>query len=154
MWGAPGKSAGIHSRFARIVHSREIHTSMLFPLLSIPPAPQALTFGPANEALLAKVFALEEASYPVDEAATEAKLLSRMREAPEFFRTVCDSAGEPMGFICGTLTCSPTLTDESVSAGAFPCRRNSADPVCLNHASLRCPCMSLQGRCCAFTRSW
>ena len=39
----------------------------------------------------------------------------RMREAPQFFSGVVDADGNVQGFVCGTCTTSPTLTDESMS---------------------------------------
>ena len=43
------------------------------------------------------------------------KLLQRIREAPDFFRGAYDTDGKLRGFICGTLTSSKELTDESMS---------------------------------------
>ena len=75
----------------------------------------ALLFAPVPEKQLQAALAIEVASYPADEAADEAKLQQRIREAPTFFRGAYDSAGSLCGFICGTLTTSKTLTDESMS---------------------------------------
>ena len=61
------------------------------------------------------VFALETASYPADEAATLANLQLRAEVAGEYFWGVSEG-GALEGFICGTLTCGDTLTEESMSA--------------------------------------
>ena len=75
----------------------------------------ALLFAPVPEKQLRAALTIETASYPADEAADEAKLQQRIREAPAFFRGAYDSEGVLRGFICGTLTSSMTLTDESMS---------------------------------------
>ena len=75
----------------------------------------ALLFAPVPEKQLQAALAIEVASYPADEAADEAKLQQRIRDAPAFFRGAYDSSGMLRGFICGTLTSSTTLTDESMS---------------------------------------
>ena len=60
-------------------------------------------------------FALEAASYPADEAATLENLQLRAEVAGEYFWGVSEG-GALEGFICGTLTCGDTLTEESMSA--------------------------------------
>lgn len=75
----------------------------------------ALLFAPVPEKQLHAALAIEVASYPADEAADEAKLRQRIREAPTFFRGAYDAEGELRGFICGTLTSAASLTDESMS---------------------------------------
>ena len=91
---------------------------MLLPtILTAVPLPKApgLSWRPVAEEFLAPAFAIESASYPEDEAATEAKLQMRIREAPEFFSGAFTEEGSLCGFICGTLTSSAELTDESMS---------------------------------------
>ena len=60
-------------------------------------------------------FALEAASYPADEAATLENLQLRAEVAGEYFWGVSEGSSLE-GFICGTLTCGDTLTEESMSA--------------------------------------
>lgn len=74
-----------------------------------------LRFAPLSSADLPRAFALETASYPADEAATEAKLQMRLSEAGEYFYGAYSDAGALCGFVCGTLTTSDELTDESMS---------------------------------------
>jgi len=90
---------------------------MILPTLCVvPPAPPlGLKFAPLSEPHLPRAFALETASYPADEAATEAKLRLRMNEAPQFFFGALGDDQQPHGFICGTLTTAKSLTDESMS---------------------------------------
>ena len=81
-----------------------------------PPRVTGLQFAPITEGALAAAFAIEEASYPADEAATEEKLRMRIREAPEYFHGAFKGPDGPLvGFICGTLTSATVLTDESMS---------------------------------------
>ena len=61
------------------------------------------------------LYELEAESYPADEAATEEKMLLRIREAPEFFRAAYDANGLA-GFINGT--CVPLgepLTEDAMA---------------------------------------
>lgn len=60
-------------------------------------------------------FAIEEASYPEDEAATREKLQLRIEQAGDYFWGVSDDGGELQGFVCGTLTKGDALTEESMS---------------------------------------
>jgi len=77
----------------------------------------ALTPGSFSRILPSKVkaaFSLEVASYPADEAATLEKLQLRAEVAGDYFWGVSD--GEVLiAFVCGTLTCGSTLTEESMS---------------------------------------
>lgn len=50
---------------------------------------------------LEPIAALEQASYPADEAASPERLAIRLKEAPEYFRTI-HVDGTFAGFICGT----------------------------------------------------
>ena len=84
-------------------------------LLAPMPPLSALLFAPVPEKQLSAALAIEVAGYPADEAADEAKLLQRIRGAPTFFRGAYRSDGTLCGFICGTLTSSKALTDESMS---------------------------------------
>ena len=84
-------------------------------LATMPPPPTGLRFTPMPPDFLAPVLSLETASYPADEAATEEKLLLRMKEAPQFFMGACDADDRVQGFVCGTCTTAATLTDESMS---------------------------------------
>ena len=90
---------------------------MLPIILTAVPAPKTsgLSWRPVTEDFLASAFAIESASYPEDEMASEEKLLMRIREAPEFFSGAFSAEGALCGFICGTLTTSNELTDESMS---------------------------------------
>ena len=59
-------------------------------------------------------FAIEAVSYPADEAATLENLQLRAEVAGDYFWGV--SEGDALeGFVCGTLTCGDTLTEESMS---------------------------------------
>jgi hypothetical protein len=49
-------------------------------LAALPPPLPGLKFARVTETMLGAAFAIEAASYPADEAATEEKLLMRMRE--------------------------------------------------------------------------
>ena len=60
-------------------------------------------------------FALEEASYPADEAATFDKLRMRQAQAGEFFYGGYSTDGLLKAFVCGTLTADDTLTEDSMS---------------------------------------
>ena len=91
-----------------------LNPAILSSLIS-PPKMSGLTFSRVTEASLAPAFAIEEASYPADEAATEEKLAMRIREAPDFFHGAFSEDSTLVGFICGTLTTSEVLTDESMS---------------------------------------
>ena len=59
-------------------------------------------------------FAIEEASYPEDEAATREKLQLRIEQAGDYFFGASEG-GELQGFVCGTLTKGDALTEESMS---------------------------------------
>ena len=100
-------------------------TPMLACLLALSSATSSMpsritTIAPGNFArvLPSRVqaaFALEAASYPADEAATLENLQLRAEVAGEYFWGVSEG-GALEGFICGTLTCGDTLTEESMSA--------------------------------------
>ena len=64
---------------------------------------------------LPAVYALEAAAYPADEAATEENMRLRLAEANLYFRGAWDDGGGLVGYICGTLSHSKTLTEESMS---------------------------------------
>lgn len=66
---------------------------------------------------VAAAFALEEVSYPADEAATLEKLQMRQAQAGEFFYGGYVE-GSLKAFVCGTLTTDTTLTEESMSGHA------------------------------------
>ena len=99
--------------------------SMLACLLALSSATSSMpsritTIAPGNFArvLPSRVqaaFALEAASYPADEAATLENLQLRAEVAGEYFWGVSEGSALE-GFICGTLTCGDTLTEESMSA--------------------------------------
>ena len=57
---------------------------------------------------------MELASYPSDESASPEKLAWRLENAPEYFYGVYTESSEVVGFIVGTCTAEPTLTDESM----------------------------------------
>ena len=68
---------------------------------------------------LDRAYAIEISSYPEDEAATREKLDLRIRKAPEFFygafRVGSSEADSLVGFVCGTLVSSETLTEEAMA---------------------------------------
>ena len=64
---------------------------------------------------LPAVYALEAAAYPADEAATEENMRLRLAEANLYFRGAWDDGGALVGYVCGTLSHSKTLTEESMS---------------------------------------
>ena len=117
------------SCYARIPIRRAVlarrPTPMLACLLALSSATSSMpsritTIAPGNFArvLPSRVqaaFALEAASYPADEAATLENLQLRAEVAGEYFWGVSEG-GALEGFICGTLTCGDTLTEESMSA--------------------------------------
>ena len=78
-------------------------------------SPLSLTFKPVPAADADAAFAVEDSSYPADEAATLEKLKLRLREASEYFWGAYDASGNLKGFVCGTLTSATKLTDESMS---------------------------------------
>lgn len=62
--------------------------------------------------------AIEIASFPQDEAATLEKFLYRQAQAPDLFLgayDVSDNKRVLIGYVCSTLSSSPTLTHESMS---------------------------------------
>ena len=111
--------------FRRALLARCRRRSMLACLLALSSATSSMpsritTIAPGNFArvLPSRVqaaFALEAASYPADEAATLENLQLRAEVAGEYFWGVSEG-GALEGFICGTLTCGDTLTEESMSA--------------------------------------
>lgn len=74
----------------------------------------ALRFGKVSSKDLPRVVALETASYPADEAASEEQLKMRLREAGQFFHGAYADDGQLCGYVCGTLTSSQDLDDESM----------------------------------------
>ena len=63
---------------------------------------------------LDELYALEEASYPADEAATRAKLELRLTKAGEYFYVLRESGEGPVvGYVCGTR--ATALTEESMA---------------------------------------
>ena len=73
-----------------------------------------VTYRRANGRDARALFALEEASYPSDEAATLAGIVKRIDEAGDFF-LVAEVDGEIAGFVNGTLTTSSELTHDTMS---------------------------------------
>lgn len=63
---------------------------------------------------LPRVTALEQASYPADEAAPPEVLAMRLRVAGEAFLVATDPAGQVIGFVCGTRAPGDVLTHESM----------------------------------------
>ena len=63
---------------------------------------------------LDKIYELEKASYPEDEAATYEKLNYRLLNANDIFRGYFRN-GELIGFVCGTKTANSVLTHDSMS---------------------------------------
>jgi ribosomal protein S18 acetylase RimI-like enzyme len=68
----------------------------------------------ANLEDLDRIAALEEASYPADEAASPKALKFRIRDAADCFWVAADDAGVVQGFVCGTLSAEPSLSHESM----------------------------------------
>lgn len=60
------------------------------------------------------VAALEQASYPADEAATPAMLAYRLQVAGDAFLVAVDEAGAVVGFVCATRAPGATLTHASL----------------------------------------
>jgi ribosomal protein S18 acetylase RimI-like enzyme len=63
---------------------------------------------------LPRVAALEQASYPADEAATADMLAWRLTVAGDAFLVATGDAGEVVGFVCGTRAPGASLTHESL----------------------------------------
>ena len=105
-------------------------------------------------------FSIEAASYPADEAATLKNLQLRAEVAGDYFWGV--SEGDTLQcFICGTLTCGDTLTEESMSvhdpAGTTLCihsvvvaeeRRRLGLGSAMLKARLACCARALHRCCC------
>jgi ribosomal protein S18 acetylase RimI-like enzyme len=68
------------------------------------------TIRPARPDDLARVAALEQASYPKDEAASADMLATRLAVAGDAFLVATDDAGEVLGFVCGTRAPGARLT--------------------------------------------
>ena len=85
-------------------------------------AAAATTYAPTGITSLTRVdmgqlpsaLAIETASYPADEAASEEKLSLRIRQAQDYFWGAF-SESTLRGFVCGTLSSASELTDESMS---------------------------------------
>ena len=88
--------------------------AMLHLVGSLAALSAALRFGKVSSKDLPRVVALETASYPADEAATEEQLKMRLREAGQFFHGAYADDGQLCGYVCGTLTSSQDLDDESM----------------------------------------
>mmetsp|Transcript_13580 Transcript_13580/g.21751 ORF Transcript_13580/g.21751 Transcript_13580/m.21751 type:complete len:173 (+) Transcript_13580:61-579(+) len=75
-------------------------------------------------------FAIEEASYPADEAATHEKLQYRQKEAGEYFYGMyLNGSASPenlVGFVCGTLALGE-LTEDSMSI-----HEKSGETLCIH----------------------
>ena len=71
-------------------------------------------FRPCEAADVARCSELEAAGYPLDEAASPARLAYRHANAGAFF-LVADSGAGVVGFVCGTLTRAATLTEHSMA---------------------------------------
>lgn len=72
------------------------------------------TIRPARPDDLARVAALEQASYPAAEAATRDMLAMRLAVAGDAFLVATDAAGEVLGFVCGTRAPGARLTHETM----------------------------------------
>ncbi len=72
------------------------------------------TIRPARPDDLARVAALEQASYPADEAATPDMLATRLAVAGEAFLVATGADGQVIGFTCGTRARGRALTHESL----------------------------------------
>lgn len=81
---------------------------------SMPARIEPGSFSRVLPSLVEAAFSLESSAYPADEAATLENLQLRSEVAGDYFWCVrADAALE--GFVCGTLTCGDTLTEESMS---------------------------------------
>ena len=94
-----------------VVPARSIRMAATERITSIVPS----NFKRVPLSSLDAAFAIEEASYPEDEAATREKLKLRIEEAGGYFWGVSGEGGELQGFMCGTLTKGDALTEESMS---------------------------------------
>ncbi|MCO5171256.1 MAG: GNAT family N-acetyltransferase [Planctomycetes bacterium] len=74
------------------------------------------TIRPAREDDLPRVTALEQASYPADEAAPPDVLARRLAEAGEAFLVATDEAGRVIGFVCGTRARGAAITHAAMRA--------------------------------------
>ena len=77
-----------------------------------------LSFSLVSKDDLKAAYAIEEASYPADEAATWESLRMRQRDAGQFFMGAYlgdENRKELVGFVCGTLTDSEELEEETMT---------------------------------------
>jgi ribosomal protein S18 acetylase RimI-like enzyme len=72
---------------------------------------------PATPDDLPALAALEAASYPPDEAASQERFAERLEAAPECF-WLAEEDGALVGFVCGTRAAEATLTHASMAAHA------------------------------------
>ena len=75
-----------------------------------------LRYSTATSSDVGRVHALERASYPEDEAATEEGIRMRIAEAGEFFVLAETESRTLAGFVNGTLTTGDALTHESMES--------------------------------------
>ena len=98
-----------------------------------------------RESDIQRVVALEAASYPADEAASDAKIRYRQQHAGAFFSAAFVNSEESgdvlVGFVNGTLTASQELEEDSMS---------EHDPLgktlCI-HSVVRACCMAVLLAC-------
>ena len=88
---------------------------------------------------LAEILALEEASFPPDEAATRESLTLRLQEAGPFFYKLANTEerGKIVGFVNGTLIRGPDLHEESMTTHASDGRILVIHSVTVNEADRR-----------------
>lgn len=79
-------------------------------------APQLRLHPLRDEADIQRVVALEAASYPADEAASEDGIRFRQKEAGAFFVVARSKNDELVGFVNGTLTAAAELDHDSMSS--------------------------------------
>ncbi|XRB14651.1 N-acetyltransferase domain-containing protein [Pseudoscourfieldia marina] len=121
-WAAAVPSP-IRSRSKRTLHQlRGVTTAMASAF-----APSSPIFRPVDPAEVPALLAIEQASYPEDEAASLESLTLRANDAAECFlvMTKAETPDAPVGFVCGTRTKQDSLTHDSMSThdadGAILC---------------------------------
>lgn len=95
-------------------------------------------FRPCEAADVARCAELEAAGYPADEAASPERLAFRQRWAGDFFLVAEQSqTGVVVGFCCGTLTRTATLTAEAMATHEADGTTLCIHSVCVDAAQRR-----------------
>ena len=91
----------------------------LAPASAAAVAPSGYRLEKVTLQFLDRAYSIEISSYPEDEAATREKLDLRIRKASSFFygafRVGSSEEISLVGFVCGTLVASETLTEEAMA---------------------------------------